>query len=456
MGTKVRAKIGNFEVVFGNERILPTTGLALVGRMIDKSKLVQLSDQLVIPKRPQPYIKNSDVIKTYIGLLAQGKTDYECVNEMMDDPEYYIDALGLSRSIPSEATLRQRMDAIGDRLRTPILRTNASMFISSGVKPTANTQGFVPIDVDVSPFDNSDTKKEGVSRTYAGYDGYAPNFAYIGTEGYMVNAELREGKHHCQKGTADFLWETFHYAKQMTDGNLLLRMDAGNDSAENIGVCFDNNVDFLIKRNLRNETPEWWRFGAVLMDCQNVTHPREGKTVYIGSIFRTLDVPHADGRVTKERIRVVYEITERTIDKQGQMMLIPTVDANTWHTTLELPEEEIIALYHTHAQCEQYHSELKSDMGVERLPSGKFATNALVLELAMVAYNLLRMTGQESLKYPDTPLKRPVKRRRISTVIKHLMFMAAHLTLHARKKRLALGRSNTWRWAFARLCRRFA
>ena len=80
MGTKVRAKIGNFEVVFGNERILPTTGLALVGRMIDKSKLVQLSDQLVIPKRPQPYIKNSDVIKTYIGLLAQGKTDYECVN----------------------------------------------------------------------------------------------------------------------------------------------------------------------------------------------------------------------------------------------------------------------------------------------------------------------------------------------------------------------------------------
>ena len=197
MGTKVRAKIGNFEVVFGNERILPTTGLALVGRMIDKSKLVQLSDQLVIPKRPQPYIKNSDVVKTYIGLLAQGKTDYECVNEMMDDPEYYIDALGLSRSIPSEATLRQRMDAIGDRLRTPILRTNASMFISSGVKPTANTQGFVPIDVDVSPFDNSDTKKEGVSRTYAGYDGYAPNFAYIGTEGYMpesVNHNRQEAQ----------------------------------------------------------------------------------------------------------------------------------------------------------------------------------------------------------------------------------------------------------------------
>jgi hypothetical protein len=39
---------------------------------------------------------------------------------------------------------------------------------------------FVPLDIDVSPFDNSKTKKEGVSRTYKGYDGFAPIFAYLG------------------------------------------------------------------------------------------------------------------------------------------------------------------------------------------------------------------------------------------------------------------------------------
>jgi len=32
----------------------------------------------------------------------------------------------------------------------------------------------VALDIDVSPFDNSMTKKEGVSRTYMGIDGYAP------------------------------------------------------------------------------------------------------------------------------------------------------------------------------------------------------------------------------------------------------------------------------------------
>jgi hypothetical protein len=48
----------------------------------------------------------------------------------------------------------------------------------------------------------------------------------------------------------------------------------------------------------------------------------------------------------------------------------------------------MIDSYHAHGESEQYHSELKTDMDVERLPSGKFETNELVLELAMIAYNL--------------------------------------------------------------------
>ena len=40
---------------------------------------------------------------------------------------------------------------------------------------------------------------------------------------------------------------------------------------------------------------------------------------------------------------------------------------------------------------------------LERLPSGKFQTNELVLLLGMVAYNLLRLIGQESLREADAP-----------------------------------------------------
>ena len=47
-----------------------------------------------------------------------------------------------------------------------------------------------------------------------------------------------------------------------------------------------------------------------------------------------------------------------------------------------------------------------SRMDVERLPSGKFETNELVLELALIAYNLLRMIGQESLRHKTDQKRR--------------------------------------------------
>ena len=84
--------------------------------------------------------------------------------------------------------------------------------------------------------------------TAKGFDGYAPIMAYIGDEGYLVNTELREGKQHCQKGTPDFLRETLRLSHQMTGRQLLIRMDSGNDAAENLGILIEDGSWFVIKR----------------------------------------------------------------------------------------------------------------------------------------------------------------------------------------------------------------
>lgn len=96
------------------------------------------------------------------------------------------------------------MDDIGKSLRTNILEANINMLNTANVTPTVFDKGYVPLDLDVTPFDNSKTNKEGVSRTYKGFDGYAPMMAYIGKEGFLVNTELREGKQHCQSQTPTF------------------------------------------------------------------------------------------------------------------------------------------------------------------------------------------------------------------------------------------------------------
>ena len=124
------------------------------------------------------------------------------------------------------------------------------------------------------PMDNSKSKKEGVSRTYKGFDGYAPMMAYIGTEGYAINFELREGKQHCQKGTVEFLQETINLCHKLTDKPLLIRLDSGNDSIDNVAVLMDAGCFFIIKRNFRRESTDDW-FEMAKQCCQHVTSPRD-------------------------------------------------------------------------------------------------------------------------------------------------------------------------------------
>lgn len=456
MGRTERVKIfmRNIDVVLSDERLITPSGLTMVGQIFGKSELVKKANRSRTEKRSQPQIKDGDILLTMVGLLTQGKTSFDSVKEYFSDKSYYKLALGIAYDIPSESTLRTRLDSIGQSMDKEILAGNIDIFKRCGIQPSPMKNGYVPVDIDVTPFDNSKTHKEGVSRTYKGFDGYAPIMAYIGTEGYLCNTELREGKQHCQKGTPAFLEETIMTAKKMTDKQLLFRMDSGNDSADNMSVLHwdDPQVKFLIKHNFRREDRKALA-EELKQCCTNVQHPRQGKTIWIGSTYKEFK----DKTHDKFTVRAVYEIIERTEDANGQMCLEAETEFNLYLTSLGVTDEEVIELYHNHAVCEQYHSEIKTDMDAERLPSGKFETNALILKLVMLAYNILRIIGTEAMKKRDMPMRhKNIRRRRIKTVIENLILIAGHLTVHARKVILALGRSNAWSNTFIRLHAAFA
>ena len=316
----------NIIVEFTNERIIPASGLAVVGALLGKSGFIKKLNRMdVTSNRSQHQIKNGDIVLTYLGMLCMGKPYFEAVHEMDDDKDFYKTALFITRRIPSEETLRQRMDDIGDSLRQTILEQNVEMLLANKIQPTALANGLVLVDIDVTPMDNSKSKKEGVSRTYKGFDGYTPMMAYIGTEGYAINFELREGKQHCQKGTVEFLLETIKLCHKMTDKPLLICLDSGNDSIDNVAVLMDTGCFFIIKRNLRRESTDDW-FEMAKQYCQNVNSPRDGKTVYIGSDWKTVTSKQFNKEFT---LRTGYEITERTIDKYGQFNLVPDVEVET-------------------------------------------------------------------------------------------------------------------------------
>jgi len=91
-------------------------------------------------------------------------------------------------------------------------------------------------------------------------------------------------------------------------------------------------------------------------------------------------------------------------------------------------------------RSQQFHSEFKTDLDLERLPSGKFATNALVMALGAFAYNILRFIGQTGLIAPFGPVRHSAKRRRLRTVIQELMYLAGRLITTGRRLKLRFSR----------------
>ena len=439
-----------------DKRIPAAIGIGLVGDILDRAGFQeQFRNTAISEKRSRKQINCGSILTTFIGLLCLGNPDFEAITEFQNDAAYYQTALHLKTGFPSAATLRQRMDEIGKTQREKLLKFNTHLLKSNNIEPLALKNGMIPLDMDVTPMDNSNTKKEGVSFTYKKFMGYAPMLAYIGKEGYLINTELREGKQHCQSGTPDFLRQTMQLCQEITNKPILVRLDSGNDAAENVGVLLEYGAYYVIKRNLRKEDKSEWAKN-IKGWCKDIREPREGKKIYIGSTFKDIFYTAENGEQKSICNRIVYEMIERESASNGQLLLEPEIELNMFWTNLGENDQEIIELYHAHGECEQFHSEIKTDMNVERLPSGKFDTNELVLELTLIAYNILRMLGQETVNQGKAPSKRLVNRKRIHTVIQNIIHFAGQLTKHARQLYLSLSRSNAWTNAFFGLVNRFA
>ncbi len=212
-----------FEIVQGDEQLSSHSGLALVGAILDRTNIRERLNAVVLPEHPFPEISHGEVATAMIGLIGVGKPDFDAIEPFRNDP-FFAQSLGLD-SVPSSPTLRQRLDSVRGVFNDIILEESAGVVGRLAPVITPCHGNLVAVDIDVSPFDNSNTKKEGVSWTYKKVDGYAPIFGYVGQEGYLANLELRPGSDHSQKGTEAFLRRTLRYACVMSEATPRLRED---------------------------------------------------------------------------------------------------------------------------------------------------------------------------------------------------------------------------------------
>ena len=364
------------------------------------------------------------------GLLGIGKSDYQADEGAREDAHFNA-ALGI-KQVPSSARLRQRMDELS--LEYARASDEAIIRFLARIKApvTPLSTGHVALDMDLFPQDNSGTKKEGVGYTYKGFDGFGVMAAYLGAEGWCLSTDLKPGNENGQLGFGFVLDRILPYARRLTDLPLLMRLDSGHDALENRMRADAEEVEFLIKWNpRRHNTEQWLAYAEGLGHWADWSHPRPGKRIATFSVYETCEW---QGREYTHRR--VMRVTERRIDQDGQKLLFPALEVTGWWTSLDLPDEQIIALYQDHATSEQHHSEFKTDLDLERLPSGKFDTNTLVMVLGTFVYNVLRWIGLEGLIGAHSPVRHPAKRRRLRTVMQELIYLAAKFGQRSRQLRL--------------------
>jgi hypothetical protein len=436
--------------------LTPVAGLSLVGHYLQGLAPVFKRLDGAMPVRSG--VATSDIVRAYLGLLVQGKSDFDAVENYRGDT-FFKTALGI-KLLGSSATLRQRLDARAVEMFEFVPPMIESLLARArpdyGVLPC----GWLPVDVDTFAMDNGQTAKEGVGRTYAGVDGYCPIAGYLGSFGYCLELALRPGVQHSARESGLTIERIIPMAQRLSASGpkapLLARLDSGFDSVAMMGeleACNKDRpaglpqVDWLIKWNPRTTDVAALAESLIADGATQWITPREGKRLTHWE--QSISIEGVD-----RPVRRVLRLIERTIDARGQLLIVPDYTLEGWTTTLAqnaFNAQAIIGLYADHGTHEQFHSEFKTDLDIERLPSGKFDTNYLVCQLAALAMNILRLIGQRGLLGEDSPVRHPAKRRRLKTVIQELIYRAARLIATGRRLTLGLGANDRAAKAFVRL-----
>lgn len=405
------------------EPIIGNAGLLAVGELLRISGIDEVCSHR---ESANHLVAEKDILRCLCGLISIGKTGFDHIRPFKED-EYFVKTLGISR-MPSEATLRQRFEAMSlDRkVHDALPGCTVRMLKKVDFKPQIiSVPGFVGVRIDTDPtiLDNSDTKKEGVAKVYNGVSGYAPVCSFL-AGGLILGAELRPGNQHALHEGALAYHEGVRQRvrKVVKNARLLWVDDAAFDDASLMASRREAGDSFIIRHNLRREKPEI--LIKLAMEEGRPHSARPGKTVFTGSTIRELK--------GVGKVRLVYEVTERT-SKKGQTLLLPEYKVfSVWTSLEEVSEANVLRLYRDRGTCEQFFAELKSELDLERLPSGKFSVNELYFQLGVQVNNMLRVIGESLLEAGIIGLKQAT-RRRLRTIMQGMMYLCGRLVRHARR-----------------------
>jgi len=399
-----------FKLEITRDTITPHAGLTLVGEFSHALGLPEKLDELLpAPGSGAGYTPREFVLPLLLMLHGGGRA-LEDLRQLRED-HGLRELLGLEEMPSADATgdwLRRMGGGVGLAKSEAVSR----YLLARGLGAEERTE--YTLDLDASQIV---AEKQTAAWTYKGERGYMPLLGHLAQNGLVVGEEFRAGNESPGAGNLEFIK---YCEKQMPAGKRIkdVRADSAAYQAEVFNYCEESGKTFAIGADLDSAVR-----GTIAAIPQ-----ADWQTYQDGYLAETV---HSMEK-TKRAFRLVV------IRRPVQGKLFGEEDPRERYTAIASNREEgaaaTVAWYNQRGEASENRlKELKLGFGMERMPCGEQAANAMFFRIGVWAYNLFVL-------FKRLALPAEWGRHQVQTVRWRLYQTAGKVVDHARSYALRVKR----------------
>ena len=405
-------------IAFDDHRLVANAGLLLPVTLVHHLGLSQLVDRHLDLGDAPGRANTGDKLMT---LVASALAGGDCIDDA-DVLRSGGTASVIGGTVKAPSTLGTFLRSFRWGHVRQLDRVSRELLAQAWAAGAGPGDGPLTIDLDSTICETYGLAKEGARHHgYTGQRGYHPLLAVAAGTGEVLMARLRDGRANTARGAAHFLRETVGRVRYGgAGGQLTVRADSGFYTHAVVAVCRKLKVRFSITirqrqslRHLIEAIPEdawtpipYWMDGAA-------------------DVAETTCTPFQ----SEPGAAPVRLIVRRVRPTPGsQLALFTTCSYHACITGRDGETLELEADHRRHAEIENAIRDLKYGVGLNHLPSERFAANAAWLAVQAMAHNLARWTARLGLGEKLATTK--TLRRRFFSLAGRLTRPARRLTLH--------------------------
>ena len=371
------------QIAFDDHRLVANAGLILPATLGRHLGLPELVDRHLDLGRAPGRANTGDKVMTLVAAALAGG---DCIDD--------ADVLRTGGTASAIGCVVKAPSTLGTFLRSfrwghvrQLDRVSRELLARAWAAGAGPGDGPLTIDLDSTLCETYGLCKEGARHHgYTGQRGYHPILAVAAGTGDVLMARLREGRANTARGAAHFLRETVGRVRYSgARGQLTVRADSGFYTHALVAVCRKMDVRYSITvrqqarlRNIIEAIPE--------IDWTPIPYWMDGAA----DVAETTYVPFQD-EPDAAPVRLIVRRVQPTPD--SQLALFASYSYHGFITDRDGDTLELEADHRRHAEIENAIRDLKYGVGLNHLPSGRFAANGAWLAVQVMAHNLVWYVG---------------------------------------------------------------